>query len=165
MALDIDGFVLLRAIAQSPDVFCDISGDVARAGRALVVRQLKAKTLTLRGLREIHDSLGAETFGLVVDGLSDAEVRALVLRFDRHHPDDKVTQLGGLRRHLAGLASWTNPSPNPNQPNQPIGAAARPKRDGTDGISRALGHAAFLAVWDGKDHDPKPAKDKRRKAG
>lgn len=161
MALDIDGFILLQAIAQSPDAFPDIRGEVTRAGRALVVRQLKAKTLTLRGLREIHDSLGAETFGLVIDGLSEAEVRTLVVRFDRHYPDDRVTQPGGLRRHLAGLASWTEPASKPAHPVRPA-ARARPVR--TDVIARALGGAAFQAVWDGKDHDGRPAKDKRRKA-
>lgn len=160
MALDVDGFALLRAIAQSPDVFPDLGAAVAKVGRALVVRQLKAKTLSLRGLREIHDSLGADTFGLVVDGLTDAEVRNLVLRFDRYHSADKATQPGGLRRHLAGIASWIEPS---RRPTQSGAGAPRPGRGQAAAIPRALGSAAFQAVWDGQDHDPRPAKDKRRK--
>lgn len=165
MALDVDGFALLRAIARSPDVYPDIRAEAAKVGRALVVRQLKARTLSLRGLREIHDSLGADAFGLVIDGLTDAEVRNLVLRFDRHHPADKATQAGGLRRHLAGIASWIEPT---RKPDQPVAPAPKTGADTPARSPRVLGTAAFRAVWDGKDRDGKdrdgkPGKDKRRK--
>jgi hypothetical protein len=50
---------------------------------------LKAKSVGLDGLREIRRALGENQFGLVVEGLKDAEVKSVVTRLDKHHPDLK----------------------------------------------------------------------------
>lgn len=158
MALDVDGFAVLQAIAARPDAFPDIRAEVAKAGRALVVKQLKAKGLTLPGLRRVRDSLGAEPFTLVVDGLTDAEAKSLVMKLDQHHPDLKTAPADWPRRHLAALATGTEPASKGSvQPGEPKAAAVKKSK-----ATRALGSAAFSAEWDGKDHDPKPKKIKKK---
>lgn len=156
MALDVDGPEILKAIAAHPHAFPDIGTEMARTARALVVKQLKAKSLSLLGLRLVRASLGVETFSLVVDGLSDADSKSLVSRLDKNHPGLRSKAGDWPRRHLVALAAGTEPvakssvtvaDPKPAPP-------AKPRS------TRALGSAAFAASWDGKDHDPKPKKKK-----
>jgi hypothetical protein len=156
MALDVDGFAILQAITARPDIFPDIRAEAAKAGRALVVKQLKARGLAPADLRRIRDSLGAEPFALVLDGLTDAEARSLATRLDRHHPDLRSAPPDWLRRHLLALANDAEPAPKGSA------APARPALPKPPGIARALGSAAFAAAWDGKDHDPKPKKGKKK---
>lgn len=154
MALDVDGYAVLGAIARAPDAFPDLRAELAKTARTLVVKQLKAKGLTLDGLRRVHGSLGAEPFALVVDGLTEAEARSLVTRVDKHYPDAKTAPLDALRRHLAALAGGAEPTgkpagkpPKPKDPEAGKPLARAPK------VTRALGSPAFAASWDGKDHD------------
>ncbi|KQP42750.1 hypothetical protein ASF49_02630 [Methylobacterium sp. Leaf104] len=144
-----DGFVALGAIARSPEVFPDIRADLARTVRALVVKQLKAKNLTLDGLRRVRKCLGTETYALIVDGLTEAEARALIGRLDRHHAEAKLAKADWLRRRLADLAGGAEPA---------VRAKALPRRRsgspaGDPSFTRALGSPAFTASWDRKDHD------------
>lgn len=159
MALDVDGFAVLQAITARPDAFPDIRAEVAKTGRALVVKQLKAKGLALPGLRRVRDSLGAEPFALVVDGLTDAEAKSLVAKLDKHHPDLRIAAADWPRRHLAALATGTEPAAKGTAK----AAEAKPAAPKKPKVARALGSAAFSAEWDGKDHDPKPAKVKKSK--
>ena len=105
MALEIDGLAVLCAIAEAPEAFPAIRGDVTKAAHALVTKQLKAKTLDLSGLRAVHNALGPQPLALIVDGLKDAEVKALVTRLDKHHPDLKDGPAVAHRRHLMALAA------------------------------------------------------------
>jgi hypothetical protein len=150
MALDVDGFVALGAIAHAPEVFPDIRADLAKTVRALVVKQLKARNLTLDGLRRVRKCLGSETYALIVDGLTEAEVRALIGRFDKHHADAKLAQTDWLRRRLADLAHGAEPAIKSSKP-----GPQRRSRSAAEGreVTRALGSPAFTASWDGKDHD------------
>ncbi|GJD96676.1 hypothetical protein [Methylobacterium iners] len=158
MALDVDGYAVFQAITARPDVFPDIRAEVARTGRALVVKQLKAKSLGLPGLRRIRDTLGAERFALILDGLTEAEARSLVTRLDKHHPDLKTAPADWPRRHLAALATDAEPAAKGSV----ASGAARAVAPKTPKVTRALGSAAFAAAWDGKDHDPKPKKAKKK---
>ena len=169
MALDVDGYAVFGAIARTPDAFPDLRAELAKTARTLVVKQLKAKSLALDGLRAVHGSLGAETFALVVDGLSEAEARNLVTRTDKHHPDVKTAPLDWLRRHLAALGNGAAPAAKPSAKpasEKAVKPAAKPPK-----VARALGSPAFAATWDGKDHDlteapekkPPPAKPARAK--
>ena len=83
MALEIDGLAVLCAIAEAPEAFPAIRSDVTKAAHALVTKQLKAKTLDLAGLRAVREALGPQPLALIVDGLKDAEVKALVTRLGR----------------------------------------------------------------------------------
>lgn len=158
MALDVDGFQLLQAITARPDAFPDIGAEAARAGRGLVVKQLKAKGLDPAGLRLVRDALGDEAFALVVDGMTDAEVRGVVAKLDRHHPHPRSADSDWLRRHLVDLAIDVEPALKGTD--RPSGA--KPATGKAPRVVRALGSAAFAAAWDGKDHDPKPRKSKKK---
>lgn len=118
MALEIDGLAVLCAIAEAPEAFPAIRSDVTKAAHALVTKQLKAKTLDLAGLRAVREALGPQPLALIVDGLKDAEVKALVTRLDKHHPDLKDGPAVAHRRHLMALAAALDPVAPP---------AAKPK--------------------------------------
>lgn len=157
MALDVDGYAVLQAMAAAPEAFPDIRAEVPKAARALVVRQLKARGLRAHALRQIRDVLGTEAFALIADGMTDAEVKAVVARLDPHHPTLKQATPGWLRRRLAALAAGEAPlRRGESAPPEPAAAAA----------PRALGSRPFAAVWDGEDHDApfSPKSDKEAKS-
>ncbi|SFH05877.1 hypothetical protein [Methylobacterium gossipiicola] len=157
MQLDVDGVALLRAIAQTPGAFPDIREEAAKVARALVIRQLKARTFPLAGIRQIYDILGHAAFTLVIDGLTETEARALVSRFDPRHPDGKTAPAHWLRRQIVALAGGAAPCAH----GAPAKAPRSPPRAEAP-VPRAIGSAAFGARWDGRDHDP-PAR--KRKGG
>lgn len=157
MPLDLDGLAILKAILSAPDAFPDIGGEAARAARTLVVRQLKTKTLPLAGLRRVYEVLGHEVFTLVVDDLTETEARRLVARFDPRHPDGRTAPAHWLRRQVVALAGGAGPSTGGEIPKTP-----RSSPSATPPAVRAIGSPAFTARWDGKDHDPRPRKVKRK---
>ncbi|GJD72615.1 hypothetical protein [Methylobacterium goesingense] len=160
MPLDVDGLALLKAIMAAPDAFPDIVGEAARAARALVIRQLKAKTLTLSGLRRMYECLGHEVFTLVADDLTEAEARTLVARFDPRHPDGMTAPPHWLRRQIVVLAGGAEPCAGGKTVRTP-----RPSAPAAAPVVRAIGSPAFTARWDGQDHDPPPRKDKSKAKG
>ncbi|ACA16331.1 hypothetical protein M446_1848 [Methylobacterium sp. 4-46] len=113
MALEIDGLAILCAIAETPQAFPAIRHDVAKAAQALVVRQLKAKDMTVDGLRRVQAALGPHPLALLVDGLTDAEVKTLVTRFDKHGAALKAGGAVELRRRLLALAGGAAPEAKP----------------------------------------------------
>lgn len=157
MALDVDGFWLLAKISCEPNVFPDIRMEAAKAARMLVVKQLKAKAASLETLRRIYMHLGGDVFALLADGFTDSEATSLVSKFDMYHPDRLGSPANWARRHLVALARGTEPAPrSPLRRSPPNGSLP------TTRVPRALGHAAFLAKWDGTDHDARPAKAKKK---
>ncbi|KQT57149.1 hypothetical protein ASG52_03530 [Methylobacterium sp. Leaf456] len=156
MALDVDGYAVLQAMAAAPEAFPDIRAEIPKAARALVVRQLKARGLKAHALRNIRDVIGTEAFALIADGMTDAEVKAVVARLDPHHPTLKQATPGWLRRRLAALAAGEAPLRRgesvPPEPAAPV-------------PPRAFGSRPFAAVWDGVDHDaPAASKADRKEA-
>ena len=125
MALEIDGLAVLCAIAEAPEAFPAIRSDVTKAAHALVTKQLKAKTLDLPGLRAVREALGPQPLALIVDGLKDAEVKALVTRLDKHHPDLKDGPAVLHRRHLMALAADLDPVAVPAAKPKPAKGAAK----------------------------------------
>lgn len=105
MALDLDAFAVLRAIGAHAALFGDAKADAAKAARALVVKQIKAKATGLAALRALRKALGEETFALVVDGLKDAELKTLVARVDKENAEAKTASPAWRRRHLVALVS------------------------------------------------------------
>lgn len=108
MSIAVDGFELFRKIGKNPEVFALIRADVDKQARALVVKCLKARSVGLDGLREIRKSLGEEQFGLVLEGLKDAEVKSMLTRLDKHHPDIKQGTNGWRKQHLDALADGSS---------------------------------------------------------
>ncbi|KMO10526.1 hypothetical protein [Methylobacterium platani] len=127
MALEIDGLAVLCAIAEAPEAFPAIRSDVTKAAHALVTKQLKAKTLDLPGLRAVREALGPQPLALIVDGLKDAEVKALATRLDKHHPELKDGPAVTHRRHLLALAADRDPVAAPAAKAKPAKAPARGK--------------------------------------
>jgi hypothetical protein len=104
MALEIDGFAVLGRIASHPSRFADIRADVIKAARALVTAQIKSKATGLASLRDLRDALGAPAFDLILDGLPDAQIKTLVGKLDKNHPDLKGAAAPWLRQQLRALS-------------------------------------------------------------
>jgi len=160
MALDVDGYAVLQAMASAPEAFPDIRTEIPKAARALVVKQLKARSLRVASLRLIREVLGSESFALIADGMSEAEVKSLVTRLDPHHPSLKTATPGWHRHRLTALAAGDAPFRKgetriEDSQAKPRAAEAPPER--------ALASRPFSAVWDGKDHDAPPTKEGRDK--
>jgi hypothetical protein len=114
MSIALDGFEVLRRLGNQPDVFAAVRSEVDKAARALVVKCLKTKSVGCDALHDIHKALGTEQFELVLDGLKDAEVKSILTRLDKHHPDLKQGAPTWRRQHLKALAEGSsNPSPPP----------------------------------------------------
>ena len=104
MSLDVDGFAILKAIGEAPGRYGAIDGEVRKAARALVAKQLKSKGLGLAGLRGLRESLGEEALELVLDGMSDAETGRVLAGVDGFYPDLKARPAAELRRRLVQAA-------------------------------------------------------------
>jgi hypothetical protein len=130
MALEIDGFAVLGSIAKHPSRFADVRADAAKAARALVAAQIKSRATGLASLRGIRDALGAPAFDLILDGLPDAQVKTLVGKLDKNHPELKGAALPWLRQHLRALADASmepaalakKPSAKPKAAKEPAAA-------------------------------------------
>jgi len=114
MALEIDPFAVMRALAAHPAAFPDIRAEAAKAAgafaeklRGLLVRQIRAKGATLATIRQMREALGAEPFALVADGLKASELKTLIAKFDRHHPGQKSADTAWRRGHLRALIEGT----------------------------------------------------------
>lgn len=114
MALDLHAFETWRAIAGNAELFAAAEGQAARAARQVVTACLKAKTTGLAQVVRMRAALGAQAFGLILDGMADAQIRTLVKRFDPHNGAAGKATPQGRRQHLLALAAGE------------IAAAARP---------------------------------------
>jgi hypothetical protein len=103
MALDVDGFAVLRTIGVHPHIFKGIAADAAKAARTLVVKQLAHKNTGLKVVRDIRAAVGPDAFSLIVDGMNDAQIKSLTVRLDRHAAPAKAAA-GTGRLHVLALA-------------------------------------------------------------
>ncbi len=104
MALEFDGFEAWRSIADNPETFVALRAEASKTARTALTKFLKAKTVGIAELRSIRKALGKGTFGLLLDGMKDAEVKTLATRLDRHHPGLKTADAQGRRQHILQLA-------------------------------------------------------------
>jgi hypothetical protein len=103
MALDVDGFVVLRTIGVHPHIFKAVAADAVKAARTLVVKQIAHKNTGLKTVRDIRAAIGREAFSLIMDGMSDAQIKSLTARLDKHAAQAKVAD-GTARLHVLALA-------------------------------------------------------------
>jgi hypothetical protein len=103
MALDVDGFAVLRTIGVHPHLFKVITPDVVKAARTLVTRQIVHKETGLKAVRDIRAAVGPEAFSLIIDGLTDAQIKSLASRLDKHASRAKAAD-GSARLHILALA-------------------------------------------------------------
>jgi hypothetical protein len=101
--LEVDGFAVLRNIGSHPDIFAALARDIARTARMLVIKQIAHKDTGLDAVRSIHAAVGPQAFRLIIDGMSDAQIKSLALRLDRHAPQAKAED-GSARQHVLTLA-------------------------------------------------------------
>jgi hypothetical protein len=104
MAIDIDGLAVLRAIAENPLAFPDVTAEINEVARILVLKQVKSKT-TLERLRLIRHALGGEALALILDGLDNTPSATLVRKLDKDNPGLKTASPEWCRKRLADLAS------------------------------------------------------------
>jgi len=127
MPLDMDGFRVLGSIAAHPTAFRDIAKDINAAARTLVVKQIRSKGTSLGRLQEIHAALGSDVFNLAVDGLTDAQIKSLVGKLDKHHPELASFMAEWGRRHLLALANGSaSATPKPKLPPKERPAKKKP---------------------------------------
>lgn len=105
MSIALDGFKVLRRLGENAEAFTTIRADVDKAARALIVKSMKAKSTGLDALRAVHKALGDKQFALIVDGLKDAEVKSVLTKLDKHHPEIKTQTAQWRGRHLVALTS------------------------------------------------------------
>src|ERR1700744_2846597 len=104
MPIVLDGFEVFQQVGKHADVFAPIRADVAKQATALIVKCLKAKAVDLDALHDIRKALGNDHFRLVIDGLKDAELKTILTRLDKHHPELKQGSASWKRDHLNALA-------------------------------------------------------------
>lgn len=120
MAIDIDGYAVLGAIAQKPDVFPAIKGEVSKVARMLVVKQLKERTMSLAGLRNVGETVGFESFDLILDLMTDPEVKSLLGKVDKLNVEAKAAAPQSQRKHVSDLAhKRAEPAAKQSKPAKP----------------------------------------------
>jgi hypothetical protein len=130
MALEFDGFEAWRAIAESPGTFASLRTDAAKSARAALVKYLKTKTLGIPELRAARKALGKDLFRLLIDGMKDSEVKALVTRLDKHHPEVKAGDAAWRRQHFLALVKGDlEPPEKPAKPVKKQSRASRKRKD------------------------------------
>lgn len=104
MAIDIDGYAVLGAIARNPESFPAIRNDVSKVARTLVVKQLKEKAIQVAALRAILQAVGLDSFNLILDLMSDPDIKSLVGKVDKQNAEVKSGTPQSQRRHVSELA-------------------------------------------------------------
>lgn len=104
MTLDVDGFAVFRSIGSHPEAFAAVAAEAAKAARMLVVKQIAHKDTELKAVRGIRATVGPEAFSLIADGMTDAQIKSLAAKLDKHNPELKTSNATALRRHVLALA-------------------------------------------------------------
>lgn len=104
MPIEIDGFAVLGAIARHPQVFAALKPEAIKTAKGFVSKQLKDKALTCDALMAIATAIETEAFDLIVDTMSDAEVKALLVKVDKLNAAIKAAPVPDQRKLLADLA-------------------------------------------------------------
>ncbi len=125
MALDVDGFAVFRSIGAHPDAFAAVAADVVKTARTLVVKQMAHKDTRLEAVRNIRAAVGGEAFGLIMDGMSDVQIKSLAARLDKHNPELKSSSDATRRSHVLALADG---SAQPSEKQKAGPKAARSKK-------------------------------------
>jgi hypothetical protein len=127
MALDVDGFAVFRSIGSHTEAFAAIAAEVAKSARTLVVKQIAHKDTGLKAVRAIRAAVGPEAFGLITDGMTDGQIKTLVLRLDKHNPELKTANGAARRLHVRALADGSaQPSEKQKGASRPVKAQKPP---------------------------------------
>jgi hypothetical protein len=157
MAIDVDGFGILRSIGENPQIFSDIAVEINKTARAFVTKQLKAKTSDLARVRAVHGAIGGEAFTLILEGFTDRATTAFAKKLDKDRPEIASASSEWRRNRIEELARGAA-EPASKVPKKVRGATrAEPKekspRPSKPKVKRALSSKALAARWDGKNRD------------
>ena len=145
MPIDIDGFAVLGAISRHPDYFSAIKNDASKTARMLVIKQLKEKTLSLGNLIQIASSIEHNAFELIIDLMSETEIKALVIKIDKHNFQAKAETAKWRREHIASLVKGEK-SPSDKPPKAPKTAkVAKEPKPPKPPVERAVNSKAMRA--------------------
>src|SRR6266566_5612655 len=127
MALDVDGFAVFRNIGSHAEAFAAIATDIAKSARALVVKQIAHKDTGLKAVRAIRAAVGPEAFALITDAMSDAQIKSLAVKLDRHNRELKTANGTAQRLHVRTLADGSaQPSEKQKGASKPVKARKAP---------------------------------------
>lgn len=104
MALEFDPFAVFKSIGSHRAAFDSIAGDLSKSAQTLVVKAIKDRKTGLIALRDIRSALGVEAFNLIADGMSDAQIKSLAARLDKHNPELGDLDSAARRLHVLALA-------------------------------------------------------------
>ncbi|MFG1428184.1 hypothetical protein [Roseixanthobacter glucoisosaccharinicivorans] len=120
MAIHLDGHAVFAAIGAHPAAFPDLSTDVAVAAEKLLVKQIKAKGLTLDGLRALFKAIGSDLATVLLDTLKDTDVAALVKKLDKNRAGLEPAPARALLHALGlGLSEPEADKPKPPTKSKP----------------------------------------------
>lgn len=147
MPIDIDGYDVLGAISRQRQAFPAIRDEASKAARSLVVKQLKAATLTLEILKVITSAIGFDSLELILDMMPDSEIKSLLGKMDKFNTEAKTSTPRMQRKQILDLAKGqASPISEPvtvkpaKTPRQPKTAGASPqqksKKDSPEAKSR-----------------------------
>ena len=150
MAFDLDGLAVLASMATKPDSFAGIENEATKIARTLLTKLLKNKATTLPVARSMASALPAGTLAHVTDGMSDAEMTALAVRFDRLNPTLKASDRQAkaiLVGHLiSGAAEPATKTAGGKKPSSPKSSAAqKPPSSGVEAAMKVLNSKAMGA--------------------
>jgi hypothetical protein len=104
MTLDVDGFAVFRSIGSHANAFAAIAAEVAKSARTLVVKQIAHRDTELKAVRAIWAAVGPDAFSLIADGMTDAQIKSLAIKLDKHNPELKTANGPARRLHVLALA-------------------------------------------------------------
>lgn len=130
MAIHLDGHAVFAAIGTHPAAFPDLSTDIAVAAEKLLVKQIKAKGLTLAGLRALVKALGSDLSAVLLDTLKDTDIAALVKKLDKNRAGLEPAPARALLLAL-GLGESEPEAEKPKAPSKP---KAAPKKKPAKGL-------------------------------
>jgi hypothetical protein len=107
MVLALDAFRILHVVGAHPEAFPDVISEANKAARNLVTKQLKSKSGGLTSVRAVYKAVGHDAFSSVVDGMTDTEVKTLLTKLDKYHPELKTSNAHWRRSQLCMLAAAT----------------------------------------------------------
>lgn len=124
MAIHLDGHAVFAAIGAYPTAFPDLSTDVAVAAEKLLVKQVKAKGLTLDGLRGLFKAIGGDLATVLLDTLKDTEVATLVKKLDKNRAGLEPAPARALLHDL-GMGVRELEADKPKPPTKPKPASKK----------------------------------------
>lgn len=134
MSLSINSRVVLRTIAEHPEVYPELQPELPELARKLLLKQVKAKSTDVSLLKKLYQVAGADNLEAIFDGMTEKEMIGLVKRTDSHSPFAKAGEdARAIRRHVSDLATGRV---QPSTKAAKVPAAKKPKAPPKDSVSK-----------------------------